>query len=180
MQKRTYQTELRLRKIDDLFQAPGVSPMSEDYQVYSYTSGIEFVAKELAVRRQLQAVDLTLLLPAAQIEPDLESRTRAAVRRYCTGRLRDIENDLRLLHYQSRRTLLAAIPAWLVLLGVAQVLSSRGHAVVDIAGQGLSVIAWVLLWFPLDTMIFGIRHKQAEREIYRRLMAMTLKVVPIS
>jgi hypothetical protein len=179
-QKRIYQAELHLRKIDDLFESPDVSPMSDDYQVYSYTSGIEFVAKELAAHRQLRAVDLTLLLPATQIEPNLESRTRAAIQRYCASRIRDIENDLGALRYQSRHTLRIAIPAWLVLLGVGQVLSSSGQPEFDIAGQGLSVVAWILLWFPLDTMIFGIRQKRAESEIYRSLMAVTLKIVPVS
>lgn len=178
MTNRTYRAELRLRKIDDFFSAPDVSPMSDDYQVYSSTSGIEFIARELAGHRQLRAIDVTLLLPAAQLQPDLESRTRAAVQRYGASRIADIEHDVDVLRDQVRQTLLLAIPAWFVLLGLAEAVSHIDAPVLDIAGQGLGVAAWVLLWFPLDTMIFGIRHKRDAGDVYRRLMTMTLTILP--
>lgn len=175
----TDRADLRLRSIDDLFRAPNLSPLSEDYQLYNSMPGIEYLAKDLTARGKPRGLNLKLLLPASQIQPGLESEAESAVKRYCDSRIADIEQDLRILSEQVRQTLLWAVPGWFALLGLAQILSRVGEFEVDIVGQGLGVAAWVLLWFPLDAMIFGIRHKQAERGIYRRIREARLQVLPV-
>src|SRR6476661_8463012 len=86
--------ELRLRSIEDLFRKPEVSPMTEEWDVASYTSGIEFIAGELYSNPGARELDVTLLLPAEQIEPDLDARTRAGVERYCHSRMRELDHEI--------------------------------------------------------------------------------------
>jgi hypothetical protein len=171
-------TELRLQSIDDLFRAPNISPLSDDFPIYNSSPGIDYLARELAGRRTPKILFLKLLLPAAQITPDLETQASTAITRYCDSRIADIENDLRLLWEQVRQTLLWAIPGWFVLLGLAHFLSKIPDPEFDIIAQGLSVLAWVLLWFPLDTMIFGIRQRRAERDRYRLIRETHLQLLP--
>jgi hypothetical protein len=175
----TYEAELRLQSVHDLFRTPLISPMSEDYHPYSNIPGVEFIAKEFMGRRGVRSIDLTLFLPASEIEPDLEMRVRAGISRYCDSRIKDIDEDLAVLRTQVRQTLLIAVAAWFVLIGLAQVLSRVDQAVFDILGQGLGVAAWVLLWFPLDAIIFGIRHRQADRTVYRRVAETKVRILPL-
>jgi hypothetical protein len=176
--KKVYEAELRLLSVDDLFRTSAISPMSEDYQPYSNMPAVEFIAREFAGRRGMRAVAITLLLPPTQIEANLESAVRAGIGRYCASRMMDIDEDLAVLRTQVRQTLLVAVVAWFVLIGLAQLLSKVDHPVFDIVGQGLGVAAWVLLWFPLDAIIFGVRHKRADRAVYDKIARAELQILP--
>jgi hypothetical protein len=72
---------------------PSVSPFSDDFHDYSTTSGLEFIANELRANSSLKRVETTILLPPEQITPDLEGRTREAVRRYCRARSHTLGQD---------------------------------------------------------------------------------------
>lgn len=50
----------QLRTIEDFFTAPNLDPLSECFEVYSLTSGIEFVVDEVADEPRVSHVDVTL------------------------------------------------------------------------------------------------------------------------
>jgi hypothetical protein len=74
---------LNYKDIGWLFRLPDVTPVSEDFEVYSATYGIEFIVNELRANSSIKCVETTIVLPRDQITPNLEQRTREAVRRYC-------------------------------------------------------------------------------------------------
>ena len=82
---KTFEITLQLAEIEHLFQKPDISPLSEDYQVYSCVAGIEFISNELYANPSHDAVKARLLLPPDQITPGLDGRATAAVARYCQG-----------------------------------------------------------------------------------------------
>jgi|GEM_PF-5571038 len=88
---------LNYKSIHGLFRMPDVSPFSEDYQVYSAASGIEFIVNEMRANSSLKRVEATIVLPADQITPDLEVQICEAVRRFCRARIHAVRQDQRIL-----------------------------------------------------------------------------------
>jgi hypothetical protein len=48
--------------------------------------------------------------------------------------------------------------------------------VIEVIGQGLTVVGWVFVWFPLDSFIFGVRHYRLDERIYEKLVNMQLTI----
>lgn len=176
--QRVYSARLRLTDLDHLFEVPEISPFSDAYQDYSYTSGIEFVADELYANTSFQKVRLTLALPAEQIVPGLDERVRAAVKRYARGRIKDVEHDLQATIWRGWRALSGALAALLVLVGVTWFTRDDAGLLRTIVDTLVIVVAWVALWFPLETLLFGVWEHRIDRKIYQLLYDMDVIIEP--
>jgi hypothetical protein len=88
--RKVLRVTLRYANIDSLFDRPEISPFSEDFHEYSTVSGIEHIYGELQANPSLKRVETTIVLPPEQITPNLEQRTREAIRRYCLARSREV------------------------------------------------------------------------------------------
>jgi hypothetical protein len=44
--------------------------------------------------------------------------------------------------------------------------------------QGLTVVGWVFVWFPLDFFLFGVRHYRLDKRIYEKLAHLRLTIRP--
>ncbi len=169
-----YETTLQLADIEDFFHKPDISPFSHDYRVYSYTSGIEYLAKELYANPSLKKVRVTLLLPTDKIQPGLEQQTQEAVLRYCSGRVKEIEQDTRGLRRHALQVLLVALVGLVVFIGLGSELTYNASIITRFLGQGLIVLGWVFVWFPLDSIFFGAQYSHLDARIYKKLMKMQL------
>lgn len=170
-----YEKTLYLADIEHFFCKPDISPFSHDYREYSYTSGIEYLAKELYANPSLhKELYVTLLLPPAKIEPGLEQQTQEAVRRYCSVRVKEIEQGIRGMRRHAIKALLLALVGLIVFIGVGGELISDSSLLIRFIGQGLIVLGWVLVWFPLDSFVFGPQYSQQDPKIYKKLMKMRL------
>ena len=79
---------LRLRTIEDFFTAPNLDPLSDWFEVYSLTSGIELVLDEVGDEPRVSHVDATIrdrsrvrveaIPPEATPRPEAARRTRSA------------------------------------------------------------------------------------------------------
>jgi hypothetical protein len=177
--RHTLHVTLRYRDIAGLFAPPAVSPFSEDYQVYSTTSGIEFLARELHANPSLQRVEVTILLPPDRVSPELERRTREAVARYCRAQLVRYRQERREQGWYLVREFGSATLGLVVFLGAARFLYATDNGVLALLGEGLNIAGWVLFWFPLDTFFYTLRHQRMDEKIYERLLAMSLTISAI-
>jgi hypothetical protein len=167
---------LRLQRPEDLFVKPDLTPLSPDYQDYSYTSGLEYIYGELYGARQVRPVAATIELPPERIEPDLEARLGAAVERYCRGRILDISHEISALRWRGLRELAFGIAALVVLLSGSWPLSESDSEWLRLVGDGMVIGGWVVCWYPLDTLLFTMRLEQLNRRIYQQLATMSLTV----
>jgi hypothetical protein len=174
-----FRVTLRYRDINELFRPPDVSPFSEEFREYSTTSGIEYIANELYANSSLKRVAATVLLPPDQIRPGLEQETRQAIRRYCLAMSHEMEQEERALRWRSWRALALAFVALLIFIGVGEPLSSSRVFLLQLIGDGMVIAGWVAIWFPLDSLVFGVRYHHLDAEIYRRVMTMELTIRPI-
>lgn len=173
-----YEVTLHLHDIREVFHQPAADPFSERFTHHSYTSGIEFIANELAASRSKKPVRATLVLPPDQIGPGLEERTRAAVRRYCRSQLVKLDQELRMAHRRIIRSFVVALVAMFALFGTAALLTSSRQFIPEVIAEGLIIAGWVLLWFPLDELLSTLHYEQSHRVVYRRLMAMEVVILP--
>ena len=144
-------------------------------------SGVDDLLLQLRARRLSKVRSVTVLLPASEIQDDTGARLAIAVRRYCELRLRETQLGRRVV----RRDGWAALCLGVVLFGLGLWLSSvfldrdMPRWVQDLLGNGaFLVIAWVGLWYPLDTLVFSNRPIAREQRALRWLAGTRLNVVP--
>ncbi len=167
---------LRLHSLDDLFTKPEISPFSEDYQIHSYTSGIEFIADELYANTSYDQVQLTLILPSEEELSRPVEKIEAAVKRYCQGRLKDIEHDIQATRWRGFRALIVALIALFVFIGASRLVDNENSIFLQIISEGLAVAGWVALWFPLELLTFTIWEHRLDKKIYTMLEQMDVKI----
>ncbi|GCF10784.1 hypothetical protein [Dictyobacter arantiisoli] len=173
---RSYTTSLCLTDIEHFFVRPNLSPFSADYHNYSFTAGIEYIASELRTRSAVSEVRVTLYLPAASIQPGLEQRVEAALQRYCQSRIQEIELEACVLSRRALHAMLAALIVLVVFIGLGTQLTASPIFLLQVIGDGLSIIGWVFVWFPLDTFLFSVRYARQDQRIYRTLMHMHISI----
>jgi hypothetical protein len=51
-------------------------------------------------------------------------------------------------------------------------------SIVDALSTGLQTVAWVVLWVPINLLIYDLWYYRRDRRVYRRLRDLALRVVP--
>jgi hypothetical protein len=164
--------------INWLFQPPPITPFSEYFGEDSLRPGIEYLENELGSKSSYKRVEVTILLPADQITPDLETRTLAAACRYCQARYVGLEQDRRYLTTRIRRSLVLAFVTLFVSAAFSATLSASDSFVLRALGDLLGYLAWVAVWFPMDAIVFGLQDFRHDAATYKRLMNMQLTIKP--
>jgi len=161
--------DLRLRTIEDFFNVPDIDPLSDWFDVYSLTSGIEFVVNEIGDEPRVTHVDVTIHMPAEAITEGLQERVRAGIDTYCDARLRAVEQAAHKDRSRGWLMMAFSVVAVFVLIWSAQQLTGTGESLLGVAAEGLSIAAWVLLWHPLQELVFDRWTHRLDRRALRTL-----------
>jgi len=62
----------------------------------------------------------------------------------------------------------------IVFIGLGSQLTGSASLIIQLFGQGLIVLGWVFVWFPLDSFVFAPQYSQQDPRIYQKLMKMRL------
>jgi hypothetical protein len=92
--------------------------------------------------------------------------------------MRELDHEIGAQRWRGRSALVVGLIGWLILGVVAALIRRLEILPAGVLSDGLVVAAWVLLWLPLDTFIFTVPFHRADREVYRRTMAMRLTIRP--
>ncbi len=177
---------LKLNTIDELFNAPDVNPFSENtIDVLGEAALLHASRQRLARRiRHWHEARLVIQLPPDQITPDLQAQTSAAVRRYCTAKIEDNRIAIHLSRVRSAIGLIAVTIISVVVMGVAWLLFNTIFAaqadttVAALVFASISVFVWVILWDPMEKLIFDWVSPALENRVLRGIMGMELVVEP--
>ena len=176
---------LKLNAIDELFNAPDVNPFTEnEIDVLGEAALPHAVRRMLARRiRHWHEARLVIQLPPDQITPDLQAQTRDAVRRFCTAKIEDNRLTIRLSRVRSAIGLAMVTIISVAVIVVAWLLFNTIFATVsDTAGvvvaASISVFVWVILWDPMEKLIFDWVTPALENRHLRGIMDMDLVVEP--
>ena len=65
-----------------------------------------------------------------------------------------------------------------LLIGGARLIGDPDNLTLDIASEGIIVAGWVILWFPLDLLIFTGWQRRLDKRIYTVLMEADVTIEP--
>jgi hypothetical protein len=177
---------LKLTKIDELFNAPDVNPFSgHELDVLGEAALMYAVRRMLARRiRHWHEARLVLQLPPDQITPDLQAQTQAAMRRYCTAKIEDNRLTIRLSRMRSALGLIMVTIISVVVMAVAWLLfntifsAAASETIGAVVAASISVFVWVILWDPMEKLLFDWVSPTMENRTLRGIMDMDLIIEP--
>jgi len=139
----------------------------------------------LARRRPRRGIDrVVLTLPAGAVDDDTDAqaaRLTAGLRRWCLRRLEAVARDAGLQRRLGVAALRPGIPLFLVglLFSTDFLAPDVPEFFQNVLGNGVFlVIAWIGLWYPLDTLFFARLPLKRQRRVLTALMAMPVEVRP--
>jgi hypothetical protein len=168
---------LRLQEADELFVGRGPDVASG---IPPVPPGIEQIRSELASRSLPAAVATEIVLPRTRVQPDLAHNISLAVNRYCEVGIAEADSQLRAMRREGFRWLAIGAVMYAVFLSLAgAIVRSAPAAVRDIFGDdGLFVVvAWVGLWYPLDTLLYSGRPYRQEKNLLQAMHGMQIVVM---
>jgi hypothetical protein len=177
---------LRLNTIGELFNAPDPNPFSDNAIDVLGEAALVRASRQMLARRirHWHAARLVIQLPPDQITPDLQVQTQAAVRRYCTAKIEDNRLTIRLSRIRSAIGLVMVTIISAVVVGVAwllfsTILAAQADTTVSaLVFACISVFVWVILWDPMEKLIFDWVQPSLENRILRGIMGMPLVIEP--
>jgi hypothetical protein len=177
---------LKLNAIDELFNAPDVNPFAENEIDVLGEAALPHAVRQMLARRILHwhEARLVIQLPPDQITPDLQAQTRSAVRRFCTARIEENRLTIRLSRVRSAIGLAVVTIISAVVMAVAWLLFNTIFAaqadttVAALVVASISVFVWVILWDPMEKLIFDWVTPAMENRHLRGIMDMDLVVEP--
>lgn len=178
---------IRLDTIDQLFNAPDIDPFSdEEVDVLGEPALLRAVRRLQAHRiRNWEGVRLTLELPPDQITPHLEARSQEAVGRYCAAKIEDNKLQIRLSRVRSLIGLGMVTAISIVVIAVAYLLfgvvfADASDTVKGVVAASVSVFVWVILWDPMERLLFDWVQPRLENNILRKLQGIDIVIRPKS
>lgn len=177
---------IQLNSIAELFIAPATNPFSARAVDILGEAGLDVVQKQVTQHwpRLPRAVHLTVQLPADHhIAPEVEQRTRIAVRRYCSEKIEDNRLQRQLAVRRSLRQLVGALAAIVLALAFIVLLSSPLLAVIPDFLRGVLVVlalyaCSVLSFDAVWSLAFDWVPYMQENKVFRVLQASEITVEP--
>ena len=174
---------LKLTTIDELFNAPDVNPFSGNEIDVLGEAALMRAARRMLARRVRQWHDarLVIQLPSDQITPDLQAQTQAAIQRYCAAKIEDNRITIHLSRIRSALGLAVVTVISVLVIAVAYLLFNTIFAglpseVGVVVAASISVFVWVVLWDPMEKLLFDWVSPAMENRTLRGIMNMTIVV----
>lgn len=174
----TFEITLQLQNVVHLFEEPDITPFSSYYRTYSFKAGMDYIVGELFAHPSAQRIKLNLILPPDQINPELLEKTYRAIEKYSVAWMHGAEQDMAKTRYRGIRAAIAGVFGMLVLFSAALWLEGQDGFIEHVLANGLFVAGWVLLWRPIDTLIFDVWDFSLERKAYQALRNIELEILP--
>jgi hypothetical protein len=178
---------IRLENIEQLFNAPDINPFSEEeVDVLGEPALLRAVRRLLAHRvRNWEGMRLILELPADQITSGLEQQTQDALRRYSDAKIEDNHLTIRLSRNRSliglgMVTVISIVVMGLTYLLFNSVFAGASDSVKTLIAASISVFVWVILWDPMEKLLFDWVQPHMENSILRRIPTLDVVIRPKS
>lgn len=142
---------------------------------------IEEIRHSFAMQRRPESGTVTIELPPEKATVDVERGARKAFARYCEAGIEQAERELAAISHDGWRTLLsgAVVLFFGLVLSEAVLRTKIPKEFRDFFGNGLFlVVAWVGLWYPLDTLFYAGRPHRADRKLLHALSQVEVVVRP--
>jgi len=163
-----HEVVLRLERLEDLFAAPALPGFEGSADL---VSGIERLVAKLRAQRDPARRRPVIVVTDRPVTETLDGELRGAVATYCDARMDDVDDRRAALRHDGRRALWLGLPLLLLTVLVTAAVARSGLPDLwraFLAGV-LLVLAWVALWYPLDTLLWYGRPWHQERRVLGHL-----------
>jgi hypothetical protein len=175
---------IRIDTIDRLFNAPDANPFSDkDADVLGEAALVHMVRQLMGRQlRNWDDVQLTIALPADQLTPSLQQETIAAIQRYSAAKIEDNRLSIHLSRVRGAIglaivTLFALVVVGLIYLLMVNVFADATTTVRSLVAGVTSIFAWVVIWTPLEKLLFDWVDPALENRILHKIGAMKIALV---
>jgi len=174
-----HEIKLHLNDIHHLFVAPEFDAFSD--QPF-YGSGLDEIIKEVKNTNRRSEFKISLFLPAGSIAPELTGKTRLALDRYCTHMVEESRRETALLRWEGFEALQTGLVFMAICLSISLYISKQAwipELIQTFIGQGLSVVAWVSMWKPIDIFLYQWWPHWHTRFVFQKIKRAELVVLPV-
>ena len=144
--------------------------------------GIDRIRNELSSGSSQRPRRLAVLLPPEHITAQTQRGIRDAIASYCDAEIRRTEHDLSAALRDGWQTLLLGVVILAAGLALSTIFTENRwpQTIRVFFGDGLFlVIAWVGLWYPLDTLFYASRPYRVERKLLQAIRELDVAVRPL-
>lgn len=166
--------QLHIRELRQLFNSIDPSPFRERDLDTNCEQFIVSWAREVAPDRPLRlAIRVEREPPGSRLSHDVPSAIHAHFAREASMQ------DLRRRHLvrEGRASLAIGLAALVLCIGAATLLpAARLGALGEILRESLIIAGWVVMWHPLETLLYGVWPVVRERRLLERLAAAEVEI----
>ena len=176
---------LRVDSVAELFNAPAADPFAAGEGNILGEAALDrlLLRQQAQPSRDLASLPLVVALPADQITPDLAPQLAVAIQSYCAARIED--NQLQIRHSRLQHGVGLALVFLLVVAVIVLVyvllttlLANLSTTAQGMIVGGVCVFTWVILWDPLEALLFDWVAPTRENRVFEQIMKMRLTVQP--
>ena len=145
---------VELNGYEELFQDPDFNPFDPDCRC---ESGIADLYNQTQNISRKEAVRIELKLPEDAAQAKTQKEVEVAIDRYCDVKITQSEREIHEIRHQGVRDMgWASLISILLLLGAYLVtqLTFLPEVIIYLLATGAGIIAWVVLWPPLDSILY--------------------------
>jgi hypothetical protein len=167
---------LRLERWPDLFRPPALDEFGGSANL---SSGVERLVADLVAARPAGHIHTTIEIPRTELSPEVEGRAKESIVRYCDARIREVEDRRTALRHEGLSALVLSAPLLALALLLTALVTHSGLPPFwrSFLGDGvLLILAWVALWYPLDTLLWYGRPMAREVHVLRAMCHMDVTV----
>ena len=173
--------ELALRNIAHLFNAPAVDPLSPALPEVLGVSGVEYVLKQLEIKRPVKLTTVQIVVPESTFSPDLAGQAEHALKRYAQCRIPEQEILVRETRRHGWRLTAVATVLLAFFLALSSLFASAWAEGLrplprKTLEYGFEIVGWVMLWYPIEVLVFHPIEIKRRIRALRRLMELRVVV----
>jgi len=176
---------LPLTDIAHLFHAPRLNPMSQSPTELLGLSGVDYLLSILYLKTRKQSGQrrLVLLLENPPPAPDgpsiLADQTARALHRYADARIQQLSLELRNTYRDGWRILGLASIVLAICIALSTLFASDATAALrpifrTTFEYGFEIVGWVVMWTPIDVLVFSPRPLRFRIRALRALASATV------
>lgn len=165
---------LKLNTLENLFIVPDYNPFDSQSR---FQSGVDEIMTKVRHRSLKEPLKIRITLLRSPVDTEIEQDTKNALNRYCSFKIRECEQTIDKLQDQGKRDLVWALSLSVILI-LGAFFTSQLQFLPDYVRYfletGLGIIAWVVLWPPLDSILYEWRPCRRSQRIYKYIQSATL------
>jgi hypothetical protein len=167
---------IELKAIEDLFVEPDFNPFDFESRFQSGIDELVDQIRELSLKKPLR---IRLNFSKRPDDGAIDENVQSALRRYCSVKIRECEREICDLRSQGKRDLIWALTlSFIFFLGAFFVyqLPFIPEVLIYLLSTGFGLLAWVVLWPPLDNLLYEWKPCRRSQQFYKYIQSAELVI----